>query len=146
MIAVETSTTIHRPAGVVFDYLADFENNPAWQRGMVEARWTSEPPIRVGSTYDQIARFLGKEIRTSFEVTHLGPGTSISIASVVSTFPIQVTRRVEALADDRCRVSALVSGDASGVFRLAEPMARFLVGRSVRADYARLKQILEATA
>ncbi|MCB9797649.1 MAG: SRPBCC family protein, partial [Alphaproteobacteria bacterium] len=33
---------IQRPADEVFAYLADFENNPDWQGGMVACRWTSE--------------------------------------------------------------------------------------------------------
>ena len=35
---------------------------------MQECRWTSEPPLRLGSTYDQEAKFLGKAIVSSFEV------------------------------------------------------------------------------
>ncbi len=36
--------------------------------------WTSEPPIGVGSTYDQQARFMGREIVSSFEVVEFVPG------------------------------------------------------------------------
>lgn len=32
---------------------------------MRSCRWTSDPPIGVGSTYDQVASFLGREIITS---------------------------------------------------------------------------------
>jgi uncharacterized membrane protein len=62
-----THIAIQRPAGEVFDYIADFENNPHWQDGMTSGRWTSEGPLAVGSTYEQVASFLGRPILTTFE-------------------------------------------------------------------------------
>lgn len=50
---------------------------------------------------------------------------------------------MEPLGPARCRVSAVVEGDASGFFRLAAPLLRPLVARSVRGDYARLRRRLE---
>ena len=146
MIRVTADVEIERPSEAVFEYLANFENNPHWQRGMREARFTSEPPLRVGSTYDQVARFLGRRIVSSFEVVEFDPGRSITIATVASSFPIRVTRRVEPLESGRSRVTAEISGDASGFFRLATPLLRLVVQRSVNRDYAQLKQILEANA
>jgi hypothetical protein len=35
-------------------------------------------------------------------------------------------------------------GDGSGFFKLAEPLLRRMVQRSVKADYVNLKRILEA--
>ena len=143
MIEVTSSVEIGRDAESVFAFVADFENNPTWQRGMRSASWTSEPPIGVGSTYDQVARFLGREIRTSFEVTALEPGRSITIASTAGSFPITVTRTVEPLGPQRCRAAAVVSGDGASFLRIADPVARFMVRRSVDGDYAQLKRLLE---
>ncbi len=142
-IHVTAAVRIARAATDVFDYVANFENNPAWQQGMRSARFTSEPPLRVGSTYAQEARFLGKRIESQFEVTALDPGRSITIETRESTFPIQVTRSVVPDDDGGCTVSAEVSGSPSGVFAIAAPLMRRMVARSVRKDYARLKQVLE---
>lgn len=90
---VRISRDISRPADDVFAFFADASNNPRWQRGMMSCRWSSEPPIAVGSTYDQRARFLGRDIVSSFVVTKFEPGRLIEIETVQSTFPIQVTRR-----------------------------------------------------
>lgn len=144
VIEVTAGVDIDRPADEVFTFLADFENNPIWQRGMRSARFTSEPPLRVGSTYDQQATFLGKQVVSSFEVVDLEPGRSVTITSTAGTFPITVTRSVEGIGSDRTRVSALVRGDVSGVFRLAAPLLHRIVQHSVRGDYARLKRVLEA--
>jgi hypothetical protein len=42
---------------------------------MQTTKRSTEPPIRVGSRYEQVARFLGKEVSTSFEVTQLRSGS-----------------------------------------------------------------------
>ena len=139
-VDVVCSVEVERPADVVFAFVADFENNPRWQGGMDTCRWTSDTRGVVGSTYAQEAHFLGKRIETHFEVTELESGRSIGIESTVSTFPIQVTRTVEALGPDRCRVTAHVRGQPTGLMKLFSPM----VGRAVRKDYARLKALLES--
>lgn len=144
MTEVIVSIDVDKPAGEVFDYLADMANNPDWQRGQERCTWTSEPPLRVGSTYDQRARFLGRTITSSFEVVELEPGRRIRIVSTAGTMPIDVTRTVEPLADDRCRVGAEVRGEPPRAMRLLGPMLDRLVRRSVTGDYERLKARLEA--
>ena len=53
------------------------------------------------------------------------------------------TRTVEPLGEDRCRVSAHVRGQVDGWLRLLGPLMRLMVKRSVDADYAALKRLLE---
>jgi carbon monoxide dehydrogenase subunit G len=138
-VDVRHSIELARPAAEVFAVLADFSRNPEWQGGMVACRWTRGGPGEPGATYEQEARFLGRPILTAFEVVAVEPGRSVEIHSTQSTFPIQVTRSVEALGPDRCRVTAHVRGQPTGLLKLFGGM----VGRSVRADYARLKVMLE---
>jgi carbon monoxide dehydrogenase subunit G len=132
------SVHIARPAAEVFDFLAEFENNPRWQGGMVSCRWTSDERLVAGSTYTQEARFLGRPIHTEFRVSAYEPGRSISIESTKSTFPIQVTRTVEPV-DGGSLVTAHIRGQPTGLLRLFSGM----VGPSVRKDYAALKRMLE---
>lgn len=143
MRAISVGVDVERPADAVFGLVSDVESNPRWQRGMSSCRWTSPPPHGLGSTYDQVARFLGREIVSSFEVVEHMPGRRMKITSTAGPFPITETRTVEPLGEARAHVSAIVEGDASGFFRLAAPILRALVRRSVRGDYARLKRELE---
>jgi uncharacterized membrane protein len=138
---------IDRPPEVVWEYMENAEHNPEWLSNMQSARWTSEPPIAVGSRYEQVARFLGKEVRTSFEVTALDPGRSITISSLPgSSFPIKIKRQVEPLGDSRSRVREIAGGDAGGFYRVAEPLLRAIVARNITRAYGRLKQLLETAA
>ena len=140
---VDTTIIIERPATEVFDFIADMSNNPDWQQGQQSCVWTSEPPIAVDSTYDQVAKFLGREIRSSFEVVEYEPDR-IRIVSTSGPMPIDVTRTVAPEGVDRCSVSAIVSGEAPKAMRLLGPFLNAIVRRSVAGDYRRLKELLEA--
>jgi len=144
MKPVEITVDIDRPTEEVFAYLDDVTNNTAWLKGMQSCTWTTDPPVRVGSRYEQAARFLGKEIRTSFEVTAREPGRLVTIESREgSSFPLTVTRRVDPLGESRCRVVETVESDPSGFYRVAQPLLRAMVARNIRRDYRRLKALLE---
>ena len=145
MKPVVVELEIGRSAEVVWEYMENAEHNPEWLSNMRSARWTTEPPIAVGSRYEQMARFLGKDVRTSFEVTALEPGRSITISSLPgSSFPIRITREVEPLGPHRTRVRETAEGDSSGFYRVAEPLIRPLVRRNIVQAYRRLKQLLES--
>lgn len=141
---VVVEVEIDRPHALVWEYAENAEHNPEWLDNMQSARWTTEPPIRVGSRYDQVARFLGREVRTSFEVTRLDAGRRITISSLPgSSFPLRITREVEPLSDSSCRITETAEGDAAGFYRIADPLMRPLVRRNITRAYKRLKQLLE---
>jgi hypothetical protein len=134
MKPITVTVDIDRPASEVFDFLSDFENNPRFQRGMRSCVWTSPPPHGVGSTYDQVAHFLGRDIVSSFVVVEHAPGHRVKIESTSGPFPIEETRIVESRGEG-CRVTAIVGGDASGFLKALAPLQRPLVKRSVTRDY-----------
>jgi len=129
---------------VVWEYLANAEHNPEWLSNMSSCRWTTEPPIRVGSRYEQVAHFLGKEVQTSFEVTELEEGRLITIKSLPgSSFPLTITRKLEPVDAERCRVSEIAGGEPGGFYRVAEAPMRMMVRRNITRAYRSLKQLLE---
>jgi hypothetical protein len=138
--------TIQRPPTEVFAFLSDWSNNPRWQKGMQSCTWTSEPPLRVGSTYDQVATFMGRTIVSSFEVAELEPVAKVRIRTTASSLPLDITRLVAPAGDGATTVTAIVRGHPGGVMRLFNPLMRLLVQRSVRADYDRLKELLDPDA
>lgn len=131
-----------RPASEVAEFFFDAANNPRWQRGMRRCEWETPPPLGVGSRYVQEARFLGRSVVSRFQVTKHTPARSITIETVESTFPITVTRTVEAIDDSRCTVTAEIIGRPRGLLRLLAPLTRRLDQRSVDRDYDRLVLLL----
>lgn len=140
---LSAAATIDRPADEVFAFLADAANNPRWQRGMRTCAWTSPPPIAVGSTYRQEARFLGRPVITEFAVVDYEPGRSITLLSTSGPFPLRVRRSVRPITATTTRVEAAISGEPGRFFRLATPLVRRLAQRSVTADYRRLQALLD---
>ena len=107
-------------------------------------RWTSEPPLRVGSTYNQHARFLGRDMVNAFRVVELAPGRRVTFTSESGTFPLTITRTVEPLGAERSRFAEHARGEPGGFFRIAEPLLRPLVKATIKRDFPRLKALLEA--
>lgn len=144
MINVTVAVDVDRPPPEVFSYLEDAENNPKWIPNMRSCRWTTASPVRVGSRYEQTSEFLGRQIRTNFEVTEHEPGSRVTIESREgSSFPIRVTRIVAARGDGGSHVTEEVEGDPSGFYAIATPLLRAMVARNIRRDYRNLKRVLE---
>ncbi len=142
---VEVDIQIDRPTDEVFAYLSNFENNPRWQKGMDSCTITSDGEFGVGSTYDQVAHMANRQILSSFEVIEYQPGRRVKATTTKSSFPITFTRVVDPV-DGGSRVRAIIEGDATGFFRLLNPVMNVMVKRSINADYGRLKNLLESRA
>ena len=142
MINVTIRTEIDVPAEEAFEYVADFSNNESWQSGIQSTAWTSAPPIRVGSTYDQQLDY--KNTVTGYEITAIEPGQSITTESREgATFPVTFTRAVVPLSATRCRITVDLIGHPRGFRRLVKPLVAKAVRDSIEADYRRLKRRLE---
>lgn len=141
MIEVRIDRTVVGSPDLVFAFLSDHANNPAWQKGMESCTWTTPPPIGVGSRYDQVARFLGREIRTTFEVTDHESGRSITIESRSGPLDLRITRTVDP-AGGGSHVVAVIEGTPVGVMRLFEPLMAGKVRKEINADYDRLEVLL----
>jgi carbon monoxide dehydrogenase subunit G len=69
MPVVNKTVVLPRPPAEVFDYLSDFATTEEWDPGIVQAARTSEGAIGVGSTFDLVSNFLGREIRVTYQIT-----------------------------------------------------------------------------
>jgi len=145
MKPVVVGVDIKRTRGDIYAVLEDAEKNPKWLPAMSSCKWTTPPPIGVGSRYEQVARYLGKEIRTTFEVTAHEPGHSITIQSREgSSFPLTVTRQVHQRGESHCLVTEMVDSDPSGFYRIAAPVLHAMVRRSILRSYKRLRELMES--
>ncbi|MDH3682117.1 MAG: SRPBCC family protein [Acidimicrobiia bacterium] len=146
MIEVRVNIEVDLPPEEVFEFWSDHSNNPTWQRGMISCTWTSEPPIGVGSTYDQVASFLGRQIVSTFECVEHEPGAMIRMRTTKSTLPLDITRKVAPTPSGGTALSAIIRGEPQGVMKLFNPLTRRMVERNVNQDYERLKELLDERA
>ena len=54
MITAEASTMINRPVEEVFQFAMDTDKLTQWQGNLLETKQTSDGPMGVGSTFDEI--------------------------------------------------------------------------------------------
>ncbi len=85
---------------------------------------------------------MGCTIESKFLVTEFTLNERIAFETTESTFPIQIVRSVSPI-NEGTRVTGLISGQPDGLMRLFTPLAQVMMRRSIRADYTRLKILLE---
>ena len=69
MISVNTSVSIYRPIGQVFEFISTTENDFQWQYGTLESARVSTGAIAVGSLMRSIGHVMGRRLLSTFEIT-----------------------------------------------------------------------------
>ena len=141
-IRVSDSVVIARPVDVVFAFVADHENLPAWTVGVKQSQRLTSGPPDAGSTYRVVGMLLGRPVESSYQVTAFEPDRGFQGTMTSPMFGFSEQYRFEPDQDGtRVRMSANV--EPHGVFRLLAPIMTAGVRRQVRADHRRLKTVLE---
>lgn len=134
--------TIERSLHDVFAFVADPENVPKWNYAIVETRKTSEGPVGVGTTYRQV-RSVPDRSEESFEVTELEPDRRFAIHGGLGPFVGTLTYDFEDVGGTT-RLTNDADLEASGLLKLAAPIAVGRVRNAVALNLGVLKGILEA--
>jgi uncharacterized membrane protein len=142
---VEAETTIRRDREKVAAYAMDPRNDRSWIGGLTEVKVLTDGPVREGTRVERVAQFLGKRIEYVNEIVDHVPPKRLVMRSVKAPFPMTVSYEFSPV-NGGTRVRIRVAGDAGGFYRLAGPLLSRSVKRSVTADLARLKSVLEADA
>ena len=143
-VDVLTEITIARPADAVAAYAADPANAPAWYENIASVRWESEPPLRTGSRVAFTARFLGRSLAYTYEITEFVPAERLVMRTAQGPFPMETTYTWKALDDRSTRMTLRNRGAPTGFSKLAGPVMTAAMRRANRKDLAKLRQILEA--
>ena len=145
MAKIETSIVINRPVEEVFAVVTNVENNPKWSSAFIEAKKTSAGPIGVGTTWRIVGKLFGQRIETEQECTEYGPNRKFAQKSKAGPIPVQTQQTFEPV-EGGTRVSIDGTIEPGGFFKLAEPLFANMIKRTVEADFANLKDLMEARA
>jgi uncharacterized membrane protein len=144
-ISISDSVVIARPVDVVFAFVADHENLPAWTVGVKQSQRLTAGPPAAGARYRVVGTMLGRPVESSYQLTALEPDHGVAATMTSPMFGFCEQYRFESDQDGtRVRMSAAV--EPRGVFRLLAPIMTAGVRRQVRADHRRLKAVLERPA
>ncbi len=89
-----------------------------------------------------MAAFLRRRFSYVLRADEYEPGHKVVMSTVRGPFPMRVTYRFDA-AGQGTRVTNRVEGDTGGFYRLAGPLMKTAVKRSLTRDLATLKRLLE---
>jgi uncharacterized membrane protein len=143
-VDVLTDITISRPAAVVAGYAADPANAPAWYANIESAEWQTDPPLRAGSEVAFTARFLGRQLAYTYQITEFVPEQRLVMRTAQGPFPMETTYTWQPAGDSGTRMTLRNRGEPAGFSRLASPFMAAAIRRANRKDLAKLRQILEA--
>jgi hypothetical protein len=127
-------------------YAMDPANDPVWIGGIKEARWLTDPPLRVGTRVQRVASFLGRRIEYVLEVVEHEPHALQRMGSVKSPFPMKVTYEFGDAGPAATRARIRVEGEPGGFYSLASPLMARAVRRSLAGDLDRLAGLTENPA
>jgi uncharacterized membrane protein len=142
-VDVLTETTIRRPVGVVSRYAADPTNAPAWYANIHSVEWVSPQVVQVGSKVAFVARFLGRRLAYTYELTDVVDGERLVMRTAEGPFPMETSYSWSATGPDTTRMTLRNRGDPAGFSRLIGPFMGMAMRRANRKDLRRLKAILE---
>lgn len=145
-VDVQTQITISRPRDEVAAYAANPDSATAWYEKIKSVEWKTERPLATGSRIAFVARFLGRQLSYTYEITDLVPGERIVMRTTDGPFPMETTYTWEDTAEGGTRMSLRNRGEPSGFSKLTSPMLAAAMRRANRKDLARLKGILETRA
>ena len=142
-VDVTTAVEIARPREVVAAYAADPDHVRDWYANIDRVTWETEKPLTIGTRLAFVARFLGRTISYTYEVTDFVPGERLVMATAEGSFPMETTYNWTDLPDRRTHMTLRNRGTPSGFASLTAPVMSAAMQRANRKDLAALKALLE---
>ena len=143
MIQLDKSVLIERPVEDVFSFISNFENESEWCEEVVRTQKTSDGPIGVGSTFTDHVEFLGRTMKSSYEILAYDLNKTVSIKTSSGPVPFVATYSFND-ADGVTKLAILAKAEPRGLFKLATPIIRRQLGKQWDRNFANLKRLLES--
>lgn len=141
MIKIEHSVVVDRPVEEVFAYATDVSKVPEWQTSALEAR--VDGPMQAGATGAIVRKFLGRRMESTVRFDEYEPPRKFAVESTSGPVQFHVHQTYEPEGAG-ARINIVMEGEPGGFFKLAEPLVQRAIKREMEANFATLKDILEA--
>ena len=141
---IDESVLIARPVAEVFAFVADFENLPRFCATSTAVQKISPGPIGRGTVFRQVFALYGWKMETPVELAEFEAGRSLTYRSEGGPRVEGVCTFQPAGSGTTLRYTLALRPRAG--YRLLAPLLVRILRRQTRADLARLKALLEASA
>jgi uncharacterized protein YndB with AHSA1/START domain len=140
MKRVERRAHVAAPPGAVFDYLANLENLPQWQSGVISAQRTSPGDLGVGSTALVVRDVMGNRVEAPLTITAYDPPRRLAIATEISGVKAAAHLDLAAAGDEGTDLRFAMEIRGSFLTSFMEPMIAGAAGGEIDASLARIAQ------
>lgn len=117
-----------RPVEEVFAYLADFSTTQEWDPGVVRAKRGEAGELGVGSTFDLVASFLGRENELTYTITEYDAPHAVTLQGENATV-VSLDRIATEPAGGGTRITYDADLSLKGPLRLLDPGLKLVFGR-----------------
>jgi Polyketide cyclase / dehydrase and lipid transport len=145
-VDVTTEIEIDRRRAEVAHFASDPDNAVAWYENITAVEWRTPRPVAIGSRIEFHARFLGRRLAYTYEVTEVLAGERFVMSTAEGPFPMETTYTWQDTPSGGTRMTLRNRGGQSGFPGLASPLMAVAMRRANRQDLGRLKSVLEASA
>ena len=140
MKRVERQATIPATPEVLFAYLADLDNLPEWQSGVVSAARTSDGELGVGATATVVRELMGQRLEAPLTITEFDPPRRLGIASEISGVRASGQLDLAPAPGDATDLTFAMEIRGSLLTAFMEPMIAGAAGGEIDATLERLAQ------
>ena len=145
-VDVWTEIEISRERAEVARFASDPDNAVSWYENIESVEWETPKPLTVGSRIAFVARFLGRRLAYTYDVTTLIAGERLVMATAEGPFPMETTYTWSDTPEGGTRMTLRNRGEPAGFKKIAAPMMATAMRRANRKDLAQLKKIIELAA
>jgi hypothetical protein len=125
---VDTVSSAMDPADL-FDYMAEFSNAAEWDPGTVSARRLGDGPVGLGSRFELIVRFAGRESPFVYEITEYERPRRVVLVAETGAASVTDTMSIAADSGGGSVLTYDARLELKGARRLFSPLMSVLFGR-----------------
>lgn len=143
MVDVTTTIIISVPKEKVSAYAANPDNAPQWYKNIKSVEWKTQKHLVSGSQIAFKAKFLGKELSYTYEITQFIPGEKLVMRTAEGPFPMETTYQWLAIDNDSTLMTLRNMWQPSGFSKLFAPFMALAMKRANKKELALIRSILE---
>lgn len=144
-LQMSESVEINRSAEAIFEYVTDVPQAPSWRPNLV-IRDFSGQPFGVGTAWNEVTKFMGREMVVNFEVTELEADQHFVTKQEGGGVSGNLSWDIKPVTDETSTFTLSFDGELSGwLASLAASILRNQARKDMQRDLTNLKSNLENT-
>lgn len=143
MVDVRTQIVIERSLAVVSRIACDPDQATRWYENIESVEWRSPRPLAQGTRVAFVAKFLGRRLAYTYEITEYVEHGLLVMRTAEGPFPMETRYEFERLGPTQTRVSLQNRGEPAGFSRVVAPFMALAMRRANQRDLVQLKRLVE---